>query len=494
MGGKQTDRKSKKEASKDDEPAAVGSDGIVAAVKKLAMGSVLAEVMPMLPKLMKGETVAAAKEEEKENKEETNEPKEEKDGAAAAEKPKDAAGVFESLIERLPLTSALGLDCSPVEALALFTRLEVDWGPFKRKKGNAAMERIEVNVERNLSQYINITLALMCLNALVFRSWFACLPWLVGYQLLSLNLPMDMIRENIPQVPEVELKFRVAATMVMHALVWVFFLHELLRQTYFFAKFPLIGLFVAHAYVVVPEVNLDAARQAIAEKKAAEPKKEAEPRTPGAANVGTIIAASKTIVMDSFLVKLSAVVPDLIKEVQAAIAKKADEKKEGDAKSSGETVMESLSTYNVLGLGGDNSVESWKTVKTLKLDFGPQSKKGGAAQERVFTNFERNMPQYLHVALGLMCVRSFLFRSWFACLPWLVGYQMLVLNFDLIRAKFPQVPPVDSAFRVAAAAVFHAFVWLFYAYEATLMTHFMEKVLLVGFFVAHAYTMAPVSK
>jgi len=501
MGGKQADRAAKKVATKaDEQPAAAAGDGIVAAVKQLVMGSVIAEVMPMLPKLIKAEAKGDADAHpsaQEQTKEETNETKEEKEGAATdADKPKDAATVFEDLIARLPFTSALGLDSSPAEALALFTRLEVDFGPYKRKKGNAAMERIEVNVERNLSQYINIGLVLMCLNALVFRSWFACLPWLVGYQLLSLNLPMDLIRENFPQVPPVELKFRVAATMAIHALVWLFFFNELLFKTYFLAKFPLIGLFIAHAYVVVPEVNLDAARQAIAEKTAAEPKT-AEPQTPGTANIGTIIAAVKLIVMSSFLVQLSSVVPDLIKELKAATAKKADEKKEDEAKSAGEPLMEKLSIYNVLGLGvpasKEEAVESWKTVKTLKVDL-PQSKKAGAVQERIFTNFERNMPQYLHIALGLMCVRSFLFRSWFACLPWLVGYQMLVLSFDLIKAKFPQVPPVDSVFRVAAASVFHALVWVFFAYEATLMTHFMEKVLLAGLFVGHAYVMAPVSK
>jgi len=380
--------------------------------------------------------------------------------------------------------------------LALFTRLEVDLGPVKRKKGNAAMERIEVNVERNLSQYISIALSLMCLNALVFRSWFACLPWLVGYQMLSLNLPMDLIRENFPQVPAVELKFRVASTMAIHALVWVFFLNEVLFKTYFLAKIPLIGLFIAHAYVVVPEVNLDAARQAIAEKTSSEAKT-VEPQAPGAANVGSIIAAIKLIVMNSFLVQLSAVVPELVKELKAATSKKADEKKEEETKSSGEPLMENLSIYNVLGLGvpasKEETVESWKALKTLKVDL-PQSKKAGAVQERLYTNFERNMSQYLHIALVLMCVRSFLFRSFFACLPWLVGYQMLVLSFDLIKAKFPQVPPVDSVFRVVAAAVFHALVWVFFAYEATFMTHLMEKVLLAGLFVAHAYVMAPVSK
>jgi len=284
--------------------------------------------------------------------------------------------------------------------------------------------------------------------------------------------------------------------MSIHALVWVFFLNEVLFKTYFLAKIPLIGLFIAHAYVVVPEVNLDAARQAIAEKTSSEAKT-VEPQAPGAANVGSIIAAIKLIVMNSFLVQLSAVVPELVKELKAATSKKADEKKEEATKSSGEPLMENLSIYNVLGLGvpasKEETVESWKALKTLKVDL-PQSKKAGAVQERIFTNFERNMPQYLHVALGLMCVRSFLFRSWFACLPWLVGYQMLVLSFDLIKAKFPQVPPVDSVFRVAAASVFHALVWVFFAYEATLMTHFMEKVLLAGLFVGHAYVMAPVSK
>jgi hypothetical protein len=330
MGGKQTDRKNKKEATKDDEPAAAGSDGIVAAVKKLAIGSVLAEVMPMVPKLMKGEAVAAAaKEEEKENKEDSNEKKDESEGAWEAEKPKDAAGVFESLIARLPLTSALGLDSSPEEALALFTRLEVDFGPIKRKKGNAAMERIEVNVERNLSQYITILLALMCLNALVFRSWFACLPWMVGYQLLSLNLPlMDFIRHHFPQVPEIDLKFRVAGTMVIHTLVWLFFLYEVLFVTYFLAKLPLIGLFVIHAYAVAPEADVEAARKAVNEKKIAEAAEHKPEPTKGAANAGSFILRIKIIVVDSFLMKMAHRVPELIKELKGATAKKAEVKKE----------------------------------------------------------------------------------------------------------------------------------------------------------------------
>merc|ERR1712226_741659 len=82
-----------------------------------------------------------------------------------------------------------------------FKNLEFDGGPRARKKGTPGMDRIKVNLERNLPQYVHILFALMCLRTLLFRSWFACLPWLVGYQFLSLLIPMELIREKFPQVP-----------------------------------------------------------------------------------------------------------------------------------------------------------------------------------------------------------------------------------------------------------------------------------------------------
>merc|ERR1712166_1131480 len=103
------------------------------------------------------------------------------------------------------------------------------------------------------------------------------------------------------------------------------------------------------------------------------------------------------------------------------------------------------------------------------------------------TNFERNMPQYIHILLAFMCLRSFLFRSWFACLPWLLSYQMLCVSLPLIRAKVPAVPPVDLVFRIAATGAFNAFMWLFFVYEAALMTSTLEKMALTGLFAAHAY-------
>jgi len=309
---------------------------------------------------------------------------------------------------------------------------------------------------------------------------------------------MDVIRENIPQVPEIDLKFRVAVTMAIHAKIWVFFLYELLFATYFLAKFPLIGLFVIHAYVVVPEVNVEAARTAVKEKKATKAD-EAEPEpTKGAANAGTFIVRIKLIVMDSFLVKMAHMVPELIKELKAATAKKAEAKKdEGDEKdtssgSSFEPLIENLSIYNALGLGLAATPEEYRKLAKPQVDFGPKAKKGSPVKERLVTNFEKFMHLYLHITFALMCVRSFLFRSWFACLPWLLAYQMLCLSFPLIRAKLPQVPPVELVFRVAATAVFHALMWLFFVYEATFMTHLFEKILLAVIFVGHAYVVSPV--
>lgn len=512
---KQSERRGSQKSKVDDEPAAAAaSNGMLAAVKGLALGSVLVEVLPMVPLLMKDAGVAPAKKEEtkEEKKEEENdENKENTDGAAtngeaskSEEKPKDAGSVFESLTSRLAVVNSLGLDKSPDVAWAMFTRLEVDWGPRARKGKSLATERIMLNLERNLSQYINIAMLLMVLNTLVFRSYFACLPWLVFYQLLSLHLPMDAVREAVPQVPEVPVKFRVAATMAIHALVWAFFLLELLYQTYFLAKIPLIGLFVVHALVVRPEDNLEAARKEVAENKAKEAT-EAKPATPGAASASTVVAMVRLILGTSFLAKLGPMAPDLIKQLKAGAAKKADKKsdegeqKEGEdtAKATGsESAFEPLlgitSIYNALGLGAQQaSMESWRQFTKLEIDMGPKSKKASAA-DRIMANFETNMGKYLHIFLALMCLRSFLFRSWFACLPWLLFYQMLCVNIPALSAKIPQLAAVQVTHRVAATGVFNALLWLFFAYEAFVMTHFMEKVLFAGIFIAHAYVVSPV--
>merc|ERR1719291_663206 len=109
------------------------------------------------------------------------------------------------------------------------------------------MDRIITNLYNNLPQYLHVMLFIFMLSALLFRSWFACLPWLVLYQYLSLVVPLETL-EKVPQVPlsKVPLKFRVAGTMAIHALVWLFFLYEAIVRCHFLIEFWAIALVIGH--------------------------------------------------------------------------------------------------------------------------------------------------------------------------------------------------------------------------------------------------------
>merc|ERR1711862_344493 len=111
-------------------------------------------------------------------------------------------------------------------------------------RGNPALDRMKTNLCVNMRQYLHMLLALMMLRAFLFRSFFACLPWLFGYQLLSLALPLENMAK-LPQVPleKVRPKFRVSGALGLHALVWLFFLYEALWKMHFIEKFLVIGLF-----------------------------------------------------------------------------------------------------------------------------------------------------------------------------------------------------------------------------------------------------------
>jgi hypothetical protein len=555
--GKQADRKTRKSSTKnmDDEPAATGASSgneILAAAKQLVVGSVLVEFCPLLPQMLKSSSIAVA--EEPKEKEETQDKKEDEDEVAeepsgsvdtTKETPPSNVSTFESLSTRMPVYNTLGLDKAPEEAWLMFKGLEVDGGPFKRKKGNAALERIMVNVERNLSQYVHILLAMTCLRALLFRSWFACLPWLVGYQFLSLNCPpplltflslrtnapVESIKEKDPKMAAFDFKIRVVGFALLHAFVWFFFLYEFVFRAYFFEKIPLIGLLAVHAYVAVPVVNLETARKAIAEKLGGTAAEDEAPAT-SKSEAGDIIIMVRQLVTESVLAKVSPTLTSWAKEIKAAPSAQEDKSKDKteadqkmeedkdvskDAKSSGvacvlEDLTDKLSLFNVLGLGLPASrqaaKEAWLSLKGPQIDFGPQSKKKGAAKERVLASFARNLPQYLHILLALMCLRSFFFRSWFACLPWLVGYQYISLNMpdallgvlaasakaplQKIQEQFPHLAEVDVKIRVAITVALHAFMWLFFVIEVACKTYFLEKFMLVGFFVAHAYVVNPV--
>jgi len=271
---KQSDRNAAKKASKreDDEPPAseISSGSPLDAVKTMILNSCLAQIAPkMQPIVMelkdiaqnkgappqKAEEKAEEKTEEKENNE--NEGSEEKKENADSNMKDGPAGIFESMKKQLAWHNTLGLAASGEESKNRWVALkglELDWGPRAKRKGNPGLDRIMTNVKGFLVQYFHALLVLMMLRAFLFRSYFACLPWLCGYQFGSLALPLENL-EKLPQVPleKIPIQARVVITVFFHALVWLFFLYEALWKTYFFEKFLLVGIISAHAYIVRPQ-------------------------------------------------------------------------------------------------------------------------------------------------------------------------------------------------------------------------------------------------
>jgi hypothetical protein len=272
---KQAKRAEQKTSKKkeDDEPAAgaLGDVSFLPRVKTLFLQSFIAQTLPMMQDLLQDklpEKEENGNKDEKENEEnenaETNgegkedEAKVETNGNHKNEGDTPAK-MFNSIRARLAWYNALGLaePASGEDALKAWVEmkgLELDFGPRAKRKGNPGLERIQVNVINQFPQYLHLLLALMMLRALLFRSWFACLPWLVGYQFLSVFVPLEGLAQ-LPQVPweKCPPKFRVAGTVGLHALVWLFFVYEALWCTYFFEKIPLAGLFAYHAYAVRPQ-------------------------------------------------------------------------------------------------------------------------------------------------------------------------------------------------------------------------------------------------
>jgi hypothetical protein len=178
-------------------------------------------------------------------------PAEEKDTAPGATN--DTVEIFKAMKSRLVWHNALALgspatDVDSKTMWTAFKSLERDMGPRASKRGSPKIDRIVTNLYNNLPQYLHVLLFVFMLNCLLFRSWFACLPWLVFYQTLSLVAPLETI-EKVPQVPlsKIPLKFRVAGTMAIHALVWCFFLYEAIWKCHFLIEFWAFGLIVAHA-------------------------------------------------------------------------------------------------------------------------------------------------------------------------------------------------------------------------------------------------------
>lgn len=265
---KQADRNASRKASKrqdeDDGPSVPTSGSLVDLAKTLVLGSCMAQIAPQLGDLLtKADTaVAAPAAAPPQGEGEAAEPAEANDGGAADAQPESAASgsaaeLFDVLGNRLAWHNCLGLAAPRTAeesraAWLAMKSLEFDGGP-KKKKGNPGVDRIVASLHRNLPQYLHMLLALLALRALLFRSFFACLPWLLGYQFLSLVVPLQPI-DKLPGVPldKVDVKYRIAGTMAVHALLWLFFLYEMLWRIYFYEKILYVGILLYHAYAVRP--------------------------------------------------------------------------------------------------------------------------------------------------------------------------------------------------------------------------------------------------
>lgn len=283
-------RQAKKDVKNEPEEAersTLSDKTLVDLAKSLVLGSVVVEYAPSLQQLVMGAVddlkagkkpmsgaVEAAKEpktngtngdhKEETNgsngdeKEDTNGTDEKEENGNGAEAPSGPPEIYASIKGRFAWYNCLGLAAprSGEEAKAAWfalKKLEVDGGPRAKRKGNPGLDRVVANVRNNMAQYFHVLLAMMMLRAFLFRSYFACLPWLVGYQFLSVFLPL----EKIPEVPQldlakVDIRFRVAASVILNFLVWLFFAYEALWRANFLEKFLYIGIIVTHAYVVRP--------------------------------------------------------------------------------------------------------------------------------------------------------------------------------------------------------------------------------------------------
>merc|ERR1712176_760360 len=171
-----------------------------------------------------------------------------------------AVKIFSELVDRLAWHNPLGL-AEPLTAAdsvtkwVCFKSLELDWGPVKKKRerGNPSLERVVANLSKNFEQYVHLFFAFMTLQAFLFRSWFACLPWLLLYLFASTKVPLETI-EKVPQVPlsKIPMKFRIMCTVGIHSLVWLFFAYEAVWKCGFFTELFSLGLIILHAHSVKP--------------------------------------------------------------------------------------------------------------------------------------------------------------------------------------------------------------------------------------------------
>jgi len=258
-----------------------------------------------------------------------------------------------------------------------------------------------------------------------------------------------------------------------------------------------------------------------------------EPAQAGAVDSNALVTTAKQLVMESVLINYAPQVPKMVLEgvefhkaaknghtTESKLAENGEEKEKQDENDQKEETEEEdqktakqeevcepdamfdalaarLTFHNALGLGlpvcGQDAQDAWSNFKSLEFDGGPRSrKKGSPAIDRIMANLHNNAAQYLHLLLALMVLRAFLFRSFFAFLPWFCVYQVLSLMIPrgLLEDKL-KIIHLHVGLRVVASVCVHAVLWFFFLVETLYMTHFMEKLLYVCVFLCHAYVFRP---
>lgn len=270
-------RKSKSSVVDEPEPVPLAG-GLAGLALSLVKGSVLFQVGPKLPAVMKQlpEVVKQLKsgtyQPKAENKQEPAEVSA-SDGDAAQEEPEvdvdtskepsvpvppidegkgDAASLFSGMAARLSLTNPLGLFPTGedgVKAFKAMKSLEFDGGPKAKKKGTPVMDRLQLNVQNHLTAYIHVVWALMMLRSFLFRSFFACLPWLFLYQVLSVTLPLQKTDKVPLPLEKAPVELRLLGTVSLHSLVWIFFIYEFVFRVWWLEWFFAVAVIGAHAYL-----------------------------------------------------------------------------------------------------------------------------------------------------------------------------------------------------------------------------------------------------
>lgn len=273
MPPRKSERNSAKKASKvveEPEPRANGGAGgtLAAKLQSLFQGCVLAEaapkIMPLVQELKTEVMDILAK-----NKGDAPQTSEAKSEDKSAEKEGDekevvpdfeikqgpTAQFFGKLRERLLGLNFLGIfrtGDATVEAFLTMKKMEFDGGPRAKRKGTPTLDRLAANFHDLMPVYIYLLLAMMSLRSLFFRSLFACLPWLMLYQFLSVWMPLEKT-EKIPlPMEKVPLSARVAIVLLLHSLVWLFFVYELLVRAWWLEWFLITAGFTGIAYVLRP--------------------------------------------------------------------------------------------------------------------------------------------------------------------------------------------------------------------------------------------------